>query len=86
MPSPPKPWEVNSGTAVAATPVISSQQSNNMTDTVTTTTSAVPTVPNRPSTMGTGMGMNSMGTMGLGSSYGGKVLYYDGLNISKERS
>jgi hypothetical protein len=57
-----------------------------MTDTVTTTTSAVPTVPNRPSTMGTGMGMNSMGTMGLGSSYGGKVLYYDGLNISKERS
>lgn len=81
MPSPPKPWEVNSGTAVASTPVVSQSAVNNsMADITTTTTSSVPTVPNRPSTMGTTMGntMGTMGTMGMGgmsSGYGGKNLF-----------
>ncbi|KAI8636043.1 Peroxin 13, N-terminal region-domain-containing protein [Parasitella parasitica] len=67
MPSPPKPWEINSGIA-ASTPVVSQSTAQPMTETATatttTTTSSTPTVPNRPSTMG------AMGLGGLGSSYG----------------
>jgi hypothetical protein len=72
MPSPPKPWEVNSGTAVAATPVVSQQAAtatvNSMTD---RTASSVPTVPNRPSTVMN----NTTTTGGLGSNYGGGKAY-----------
>ncbi|CEP07022.1 hypothetical protein [Parasitella parasitica] len=66
MPSPPKPWEVNNG-AAASTPVVSQSAAQPMTETATattTTSSSTPTVPNRPSTMGTA------GLGGLGSSYG----------------
>lgn len=79
MPSPPKPWEVNSGSAIASTPVVTQSTSLNNSMTDTTTTSSVPTVPNRPSTMSTmgtmgGMG-GTMGTMGtMGSSYGGRTI------------
>lgn len=68
MPSPPKPWEVNNG-AAASSPVVSQSTAQTMTETATTT-SSIPTVPNRPSTMNSTMG-TSMGMGGLGSSYGG---------------
>ncbi|KAI9483934.1 MAG: Peroxin 13, N-terminal region-domain-containing protein [Benjaminiella poitrasii] len=79
MPSPPKPWEVNNGTAAASTPVVSQSMndaSSAITSTPSATTTTVPTVPSRPSTLGTsnygGYGTSGYGTSGYGtSSYGG---------------
>ncbi|KAI8968553.1 Peroxin 13, N-terminal region-domain-containing protein [Mycotypha africana] len=74
MPSPPKPWETSNNSNTSSAAVVGAAAAQPMTDmstTATTTTpSGVPTVPNRPSTMGLGSATSGT-TAGLGSAYGG---------------
>ncbi|KAI8988717.1 Peroxin 13, N-terminal region-domain-containing protein [Pilobolus umbonatus] len=58
MPSPPKPWEINS----ASSPVVNQTQTTNM---------SLPSIPDRPSTMAsTVVGYGGYGSSGYGGGYG----------------